>query len=73
MKQALRLFYGDEVADNLKGSKTSLYRFDKRNSIYLRRKTNKKRIGNTEKLPIMQSFYRQLRNDIQSKRRRAIV
>ncbi len=70
MRQSLRLFYGDEVADNLKGSKNWLHRFSKRNFISLCRRTNKKKIGNTEKLPITQSFHRKLRKDVQSRRRR---
>ena len=51
MRQSLRLFYGDEVADNFKGSKNWLHRFSERDFISLRRRTNKKKIGNTEKLP----------------------
>ena len=69
MRQSLRLFYGDEVADNFKGSKNWLHRFSERNFISLRRRTNKKKIGNTEKLPIIQSFHLQLRKDVQSRKR----
>ena len=70
MKQTLRMFYGDEVADTFKASRNWLHRFTKRIYIANRRKTNKKKIGNSERLPIIQAFHRQLRKDVQSKRRR---
>ena len=70
MKQALRTFYGDEVADTFKASRNWLHRFTKRNSIVNRRKTNEKKIENSERLPIIQAFHRQLRKDVQSKTRR---
>ena len=70
MKKSIQLFYGNRAAENFRGSKNWLYRFSKRNFLAIRRKTNKKRSGNAEKLPLIQSFHRQLRKDIQSSRRR---
>ena len=70
MKKAVREFYGNEAADKFKGSNNWLRRFVKRNGIAIRRRTNKQKIGNSSKLPIIQSFHRQLRKDLNSKRRR---
>ena len=52
----IRPNYGDESADKFKGSKNWLRRFVKRNNISLRRRTNKKRIGNEDKLPVIKKF-----------------
>ena len=70
MKVALRLKYGDEAADQFKGSKNWLYRFTKRNDISVRRRTNKKQQSSKEKIEIIQDFHRKLRKAVQSRRRR---
>ena len=70
MKVALRLRYGDEAADQFKGSKNWLYRFTKRNDISVRRRTNKKQQSSKEKIEIIQDFHRKLRKAVQSRRRR---
>ena len=68
MKVALRLKYGDEAADQFKGSKNWLYRFTKRNDISVRRRTNKKQQSSKEKIEIIQDFHRKLRKAVQSRR-----
>eukprot|EP00794_Sanderia_malayensis_P013638 gene13638-15064_t len=70
MKQAIREFYGNEMAEHFKASKNWLYRFTQRNELSLRRKTNSKKLSGNDKLPIIQNFHRQLRQDIKSKRHR---
>ena len=70
MKQMIRTFYGDSIADKFKGSQNWLRRFVARNGISLRWKTNKKKTGNDTRLPIIQKFHQQLRKDLNSKRRR---
>ncbi len=44
--------------------------FENRQNLSLRRKNNKKRQGNKEKLPIIKNFHGQLRQDLNSCRRR---
>ena len=73
MKQMIRTFYGDSIADKFKGSQNWLRRFVARNGISLRRKTNKKKTGNDTRLSIIQKFHQQLRKDLNSKRRREEV
>ena len=70
MKVALRLKYGDEAADQFKGSKNWLYRYTKRNDISVRRRTNKKQQSSKEKIEIIQDFHRKLRKAVQSRRQR---
>ena len=70
MRQMIRSFYGDTAANKFKGSRNWLWRFVNRNGITLRRKTNKKKLGNSEKRPIIEIFHQQLKRDVKSRRRR---
>ena len=68
MRQMIRGFYGDTAVNKLR-VKNWLWRFISRNGITLRCKTNKKKLGNSEKLPIIQKFHQQLKRDVKSRRR----
>ena len=70
MKKCIECINGPEVAENFRGSHNWINVFMKRHSISIRRRTNKKRIGNSEKLPVIQKFHKQLRQAVSSKRRR---
>ncbi len=69
MRKAIREMYGNEAADKFKGSNNWFGQFVKRNGISICRRTNKKKVGNSGKLPIIQSFHCQLRKDLNSNRR----
>ena len=68
--QYVRSFYGDEAANSFKGSTNWLLRFVNRCGIALRQKTNKKKVGNSGKLQVIEDFHRQLRKDLNSAGRR---
>ena len=70
MKQCIESIDGIEAAEKFKGSQNWLNAFMKRHSISIRRRTNKKRIGNSDKLPVIQRFHKQLRKSVSSQRKR---
>ena len=69
IKKHIKNHYGEEEADKFKSSKNWLRRFCSRNGILLRGCKNKKKIGNQDKLPIIQNFHRQLREVVKSRKR----
>eukprot|EP00112_Aurelia_sp_Birch-Aquarium-sp1_P024456 Seg7753.1 transcript_id=Seg7753.1/GoldUCD/mRNA.D3Y31 product="hypothetical protein" protein_id=Seg7753.1/GoldUCD/D3Y31 len=69
MKKHIKNHYGEEGADRFKASKNWLRRFCARNGVSLRRPTNKKKIGNPDRLPIIQKLHCHLREDIRSRKR----
>eukprot|EP00795_Rhopilema_esculentum_P014366 gene14366-5413_t len=70
MGKYIRKFYGNKKADSFKASPNWMFSFKKRHGISLRRKTNKKKQGSHEMLPVIQAFHQQLRSDLNSCRRR---
>ena len=70
MRKYIRKFYGNKKADSFRASPNWMFSFKKRHGISLRRKTNKKKQGSQEMLPVIQAFHQQLRRDLNSCRRR---
>eukprot|EP00794_Sanderia_malayensis_P002090 gene2090-2366_t len=66
MRKHIREINDDEQADKFNASKNWITYFEARNGIVLRRKTNKKKIGSEEQLPVIQKFHRQLKKDVKS-------
>lgn len=64
MKAKIELYYGKEAADKFKG-------FKKRHHISLRRRANKKKISANDGRERIQKFHRNLRNAVNSRRRRS--
>eukprot|EP00794_Sanderia_malayensis_P002093 gene2093-2376_t len=64
MRKHIREINDDEQADKFNASKNWITYFEARNGIVLRRKTNKKKIGSEEQLPVIQKFHRQLKKDV---------
>ena len=71
MKAKIELYYGKEAADKFKGSKNWFQRFKKRHHISLRRRANKKKISANDGRERIQKFHRNLRNAVNSRRRRS--
>lgn len=71
MKAKIELYYGKEAADKFKGRKNWFQRFKKRHHISLRRRGNKKKISANDGTERIQKFHRNLRNAVNSRRRRS--
>ena len=63
--------YGEKEARSFKASGNWFQRFKRRHKISLRRRTNKKKNSPDEGRSAIQSFHRNLRRAVQSKRRRS--
>eukprot|EP00794_Sanderia_malayensis_P017140 gene17140-18860_t len=70
MRKYIRKFYGNKKADSFKAIPNWMFSFKKRHGISLRQKTNKKKQGSQEMLPVIQAFHKQFRSDLNSCRRR---
>eukprot|EP00112_Aurelia_sp_Birch-Aquarium-sp1_P010693 Seg2277.4 transcript_id=Seg2277.4/GoldUCD/mRNA.D3Y31 product="hypothetical protein" protein_id=Seg2277.4/GoldUCD/D3Y31 len=70
MKSKINQMYGEKEAKSFKASGNWFQRFKQRHKISLRRRTNKKKDSADEGRSAVQSFHRNLRKAVQSKRRR---